>query len=87
MRLSSTTRPYWTKSQETKAVISVVASWIASLEISDFSRKTSVVRCAIWYYLYNLKNVENTHGEVLILVQLQTKIAKRITSVLVFFFR
>ena len=28
--------------------------------------------CAIWYRLYNLKNVENTHGGVLSLVQLQT---------------
>ena len=30
-----------------------------------------MVRCAIWYHLYNLKNVENTHGGVLILVKLQ----------------
>ena len=30
-----------------------------------------VVRCAIWYHLYNLKNVKTTHGEVLILVKLQ----------------
>ena len=29
------------------------------------------MRCAIWYYLYNLKNVENTHGGVLLLVKLQ----------------
>ena len=28
-------------------------------------------RCAIWYYSYNLKNVKNTHGGVLILVKLQ----------------
>ena len=26
------------------------------------------MRCAIWYHLYNLKNVKNTHGGVLILV-------------------
>ena len=26
-----------------------------------------VVRCAIWYHFYNLKNVKYTHGEVLIL--------------------
>ena len=31
-----------------------------------------VVRCAIWYYLYNLKNVKNTHGGVLTLVQAAT---------------
>ena len=26
------------------------------------------MRCAIWYHLYNLKNVKNTQGEVLLLV-------------------
>ena len=29
------------------------------------------MRCLIWYHLYNLKNVKNTHGGVLILVKLQ----------------
>ena len=24
------------------------------------------MRCAIWYHLYNLKNVKNTHGGVLL---------------------
>ena len=28
-----------------------------------------VMRCAIWYLLYNLKNVKNTHGGVLFLVK------------------
>ena len=28
------------------------------------------MRCAIWCHLYNLKNVKNTHGGVLILVKL-----------------
>ena len=28
------------------------------------------MRCAIWYHLYNLKNVKNTHGGVLLLVKL-----------------
>ena len=32
-----------------------------------------VVRCAIWYHLYKLKNVKNTHGGELILVMLQAK--------------
>ena len=27
-----------------------------------------MVRCAIWYHLFNLKNVKNTHGGALILV-------------------
>ena len=31
-----------------------------------------MVCCATWYYLYNLKNVKNTHGKVLLLVRLQT---------------
>ena len=30
-----------------------------------------VMRCAIWWHLYNFKNVKNTHGGVLILVKLQ----------------
>ena len=29
-----------------------------------------MVRCANWYHLYNLKNVKNTHGGVLLLVKL-----------------
>ena len=32
-----------------------------------------VMRCAIWYRLYNLKNVKNTHGRALLLVKLQAK--------------
>ena len=27
------------------------------------------VRCVIWYHLYNLKNVKNTQGEVLLFVK------------------
>ena len=30
-----------------------------------------VMICAIWHYLYNLKNVKNTQGGVLLLVKLQ----------------
>ena len=29
------------------------------------------MRCPIWYHLYNLENVKNTHGGMLILVKLQ----------------
>ena len=36
-------------------------------------RWSFVVLRAIWYHSYNLKNVENTHGGVLILVNLQTE--------------
>ena len=31
------------------------------------------MRYAIWYHLYNLKNVKNTHGGVLLLVKLQAE--------------
>ena len=27
------------------------------------------MHCAIWYHLYNLKHVKNTHGGVLLLVK------------------
>ena len=30
--------------------------------------------CAIWYHLYNLKNVKNTHGGMSLLVQLHAYI-------------
>ena len=41
----------------------------------DYSRrmKDDVMRCAIWYHLYNLKNVKNIHGGVLLLVKLQAR--------------
>ena len=35
-----------------------------------------VLCCAIWYHLYNLKNVKNTHRGVLILVKLQASACK-----------
>ena len=38
-----------------------------------------LVRCAIWYHLYNLKNVKKTHGGVLILVELQAAILLKLT--------
>ena len=31
-----------------------------------------MIRCAIWYHLYNLKNVKNIDGGVLLLVKLKT---------------
>ena len=36
----------------------------------------NVVRCAIWYHLYNLKNMKNIYRGVLILVKLQAKVYK-----------
>ena len=32
--------------------------------------QTYVMRCEIWYHLYNLKILKNNHGEVLLLVKL-----------------
>ena len=39
--------------------------------LKEIENVLNVVHCAIWYHLYNLKNVKNTHGGVLILVKLQ----------------
>ena len=36
--------------------------------------------CMIWYQLYNLKNVKNTHGGMLLLVKLQAKSKSRKAS-------
>ena len=30
------------------------------------------MRCAIWYHLYHLRNMKNTHGGVLLLIKLTT---------------
>ena len=53
------------------------------ISLSKLNYITIVVRCAIWYHLYNLENVKNTHGGVLVLVKLQVsaQIAQRITIV------
>ena len=34
-------------------------------------KEKNVMRCAIWYHLYNLKNAKKTHGGVSLLVKLQ----------------
>ena len=44
--------------------------------IKDMTRMqegTYVMRCAIWYHLYNFKNLKNIHGEVLLFVKLQAR--------------
>ena len=40
------------------------------VNIQNFNMKI-VMLCAIWHHLYNLKNVKNTHGGVILLVMLQ----------------
>ena len=37
----------------------------------NFTVKKVTPLCAIWYHLYNLERVKNTHGGVLLLVKLQ----------------
>ena len=39
-----------------------------------------VMRFAIWYHLYNLNNMKNIHGVVLLLVKLQDFIACNFTK-------
>ena len=39
--------------------------------LAQFCCNYFVMLCAIWYYLYNLKNVKNTQGVMLLLVKLQ----------------
>ena len=41
----------------------------ARIWLNVWIKREYVMRCAIWYHLYNLKNVKNTHGGVLILVK------------------
>ena len=41
--------------------------------------RTYVRFCAIWYHLYNFKNVKNTPGGVLHLVKLQAQVCKPAT--------
>ena len=38
------------------------------------------MRCAIWHHLYNLKNVENTHGGVLLLVKCRFESTQKSTK-------
>ena len=44
-----------------------------------FMYRLYVVRCAIWYYLCNLKNVKNTHGGVLLLGNLKPATLLKVT--------
>ena len=41
--------------------------------------------CAIWYHLYNLKNVKNTHGGMSVLIKLQVYFTKSNSPLWVFF--
>ena len=41
------------------------------VEILEALNNTYEIRYAIWYHLYNLKNVKNTHRGVLLLAKFQ----------------
>ena len=43
-------------------------SWSELLLLFKFYLFVHVMRCAIWYHLYNFKNVKSLHGGVLLLV-------------------
>ena len=45
------------------------------LNFCDALRATFAMFCAIWYYLYNLKNVKNSNRGLLSLEKLQALIA------------
>ena len=54
----------------------VKQTFIEAMSIIKKSNCIYVMRCAIWYHLYNFKNVKSIHGEVLILVKLQALACK-----------
>ena len=55
---------------ETKARYKI-CRWNAIFQ--GHTTNSSVVRCTIWYHLYNLKNIKNTQGRNLFLVKLQAE--------------
>ena len=52
-------------------VVTVVLSSVYLTHSSPYSHVLYVMLCRIWYHLYNLKSVKNTHGGVLLLVKFQ----------------
>ena len=68
----------WKACQKFKTISSITYKYASQSHftllhgVPSLSRQsTSVMFCAIWYHLYNFKNVKNIHGEVLLLVKLQ----------------
>ena len=53
------------------ALIMVGPDWWLKDAIDRVSQY--VMRCAVWYHLYNLKNLKNTYGGVFLLVKLQAE--------------
>ena len=71
------------KSVKVKAEADLKPSRVSMLEIFV---NIVVVRCEIWYYLYNLKNLKSTHGGALILVKLKACNFTKINTPLWVFF-
>ena len=55
-------------------ILQVHVTFFIPKTISEsIQKKWYVMRCAIWYHLYNLKYVKNTYGRMLLLVKLQAR--------------
>ena len=69
--------------------ISIIDALQGPEQTSDYQTNFKYeMLCAIWYHLYYLKNVKNTHSGVLLLVKLQAKawnITKSNTPLWIFF--
>ena len=39
------------------------------------NKNALIMLCVVWYHLHNLKNMKNSHGGVLLLVQLQASVS------------
>ena len=57
----------------TSFVEGTMQNFIVLKMVLQLNTRNIVMRCAIWYHLYNFKNAKNTHGGVLLLVNLQAK--------------
>ena len=44
---------------------------LLTLRVFSVNSFKYVILCAIWYHLYNLKNMKSTHGGVILLLELQ----------------
>ena len=72
------------KVDEAARVLENKSEWL----LFEQTFKYMLMLCAIWYHLYNLKNITNTHGGVLLLVKLQVwpwNFAKRSSPLWVLF--
>ena len=64
------------KVEDVCMVLKVAVSTSALKPIWQTLKHTFLMLCAVWYHLYNLKNVRNTHGWVLLSVTLKALICK-----------